>query len=307
VTESPTLDRRRFLRHAAVVTGLGLSGFGASGFVRAAASTTTTLAWTLDSSWGFPKGAHGRTSCGCHACLAHAANKVFATEADADAGRAHAGCLCEPASFALRTTIYDALFSTPGVTEVDRRDPYVADLLGPGTQTQVEAFAPARARVGDVVILTGRHFSGAVNVTFHGLPARFTVDSDHQISLIVPPGAGAGLIVIEMPDATATTPGIVEVRHRRTISVRLGNRSTYGRVWVPDGFEACRDDVGVKIQRLERSVWVDVIGTRTTADGRYRTRPMTVPGRYRAVAKWKRLPAGDVCMRARSDEASHRP
>jgi hypothetical protein len=192
VTQTHALGRRQFLRHAAVVAGVGLTGFGASGFARATASTAATLAWTLDPTWGFPKGAHGRTSCGCHACVAHAANKVFAMQADAGAGRAHAGCLCEPAFFALRTTIYDALFTTHGVVEVDRRDPRVADLLGSGTQTQVEAFAPARARVGDTVVLTGR-------------------------------------------------------------------------------------------------------------------RPMTVPGRYRAVAKWKRLPAGDVCMRAYSLEARNRP
>jgi IPT/TIG domain len=303
MTETPVLERRQFLRNAVVVAGVGLTGFGASNLVRAAAATTTQ-AWVLDPAWGFPKGAHGRTSCSCHACITHAANKVFASHAAADSARAHAGCLCEPEAFDLRTTIYDAVFTTPGVLEVDRRDPDIADLLGPGMDTQVDAFNPGRGRVGDHVVLTGRHFSGAVGVTFHGVPAVFGVDSDHQISTTVPPGASAGIIAVEMPDGTVKASGPFAVRHPRSVSMKLGEATTHGKVSVLDGFTPCREGVLVLIQRLEEGTWTNVAGIRTQLDGHYRVRPMTVPGSYRAVAKWKRLPAGDLCMHAVSPQAT---
>lgn len=93
------------------------------------------------------------------------------------------------------------------------------------------------------------------------------------------------------------------VRHARTGSLKLGEGSSHGRVSVVDGFARCRQGALVKLQRFEGGTWTDVAGIRTRPDGRYRLRPMTVPGRYRAVAKWKRLPQGDLCMRAVSTEA----
>lgn len=303
MTDTRVLERRQFLRNAVVVAGVGLTGLGVSDLVRASAATTTQ-AWVLDPTWGFPKGAHGRTSCSCHACVTHAGNKVFATQAAAAAGRAHTGCLCEAEAFDLRTTIYDALFTTPGAVEVDRRDPDVADLLGPGMDTLVDAFAPGRGKVGDPVILSGRHFSGATGVSFHGVPATFTVDTDHQISTSVPAGASAGIIAVEMPDGTVQASGVFAVRHPRSVSLKLGRAATHGRVSVLDGFDPCREGVLVLIQRFEEGAWTDVAGIRTQRDGHYRLRPMSVPGNYRAVAKWKRLPAGDLCMRAVSPLAT---
>lgn len=301
MTETGTLARRQFLR-ATLLTGVGLTGL-ASSFTRAAASTTTQ-AWVLNPSWGFPKGLHGRLSASCHACYTHAANKVFATRSAVEAGRAHGACLCEPESFDLRTTTYDALFTIPGIVEVDRRDPRVSGLPEPPMDTWVDAFAPTRGQVGDPVVLIGRHLTGARGVAFNGARAVFTLDSDHQISTTVPPGATAGVISVQMPDGDVLASGAFVVQHARSVSLQLGEKSTRGRVSVLDGFTGGREGVSVIVQRLEHGRWTDVAGQRTHLGGHYRLRRMSVPGKYRAVVKRKRLPSGDLCMRAVSSEVT---
>ncbi len=126
MTRTTALRRRDFLRGAAVVGGTGLAGLALGGV---AGAVTTTRAWTLNPDWGFPRGAHGETSCGCRACLLHSENKIFAGKAALAAGRAHAGCLCTPLAIRLPTATFDALFTIPGVGVVDRRDPQVAAIL----------------------------------------------------------------------------------------------------------------------------------------------------------------------------------
>ena len=118
------LDRRRFL---ALLAASGTFAIGARGLsaLGAAAPDPPSLVWRLDSHWGYPTGPGQKTHCQCNACVHHARNKVFATRADADAGRAHAHCVCQPRAVQIDATKFNTLFPS-GSGSVDLRTTGVA-------------------------------------------------------------------------------------------------------------------------------------------------------------------------------------
>jgi hypothetical protein len=87
--------------------------------------------FVLNPEWSSSRGCavpHGRKPGGCHACAAchaHAANKLFATRAAAESGRAHPGCKCKVVrggTFGVK--LWADLFgglSSPDQLVVDRR------------------------------------------------------------------------------------------------------------------------------------------------------------------------------------------
>lgn len=115
-------------------TALAAAAASASGLVLAgradAADLVTT--WSLDPTIG---GTCLSPGCSvCNACLAHGANKLFASQADAEAGRAHPGCRCTAVTgISVTQTVFDQLFSL--AASADRRTPSIAALLAtpPGT------------------------------------------------------------------------------------------------------------------------------------------------------------------------------
>jgi hypothetical protein len=289
-----TVGRRAFLRGAAVSAG---SAFGAVSTARfARADPATTQAWQLDPSWGYPKGAHGRISCHCRACLSHAANKIFPTESAAEAGVAHAGCLCVPFDVVLDTDVYDALFTGPRAHAADRRDPEVQEILDDAPVGTFDAFSPDKGQVGHAVILTGSQFTGATRVMFGRLPALFTVDSATQITATVPAGARTGPIVVRMPGGAFSSVVRYVVKHPRQVTLSMNEAQTFGQVGVPDGLNACRQGVPVVLERLHGTTWNPIGRTHTRPDGSFSLRAMPAHGSYRAVAPWARLPTNDFCM-----------
>jgi endonuclease G len=60
----------------------------------------------------------------------------------------------------------------------------------------ITAFAPASGAVGDAIVITGTNFTGASAVSFNGVSATFTVDSNTQITAIVPTNAASGPISV---------------------------------------------------------------------------------------------------------------
>lgn len=61
----------------------------------------------------------------------------------------------------------------------------------------VASFAPTSGHVGDSVVITGTHFTGAGAVTFNGTAtSAFTVNSDTQITATVPSGATSGILCV---------------------------------------------------------------------------------------------------------------
>jgi hypothetical protein len=92
----------------------------------------------------------------CNACIAHGANKLFATLADAEAGRAHPGCQCTAVTgISVTQSVFDQLF-TAGPS-ADRRWATVGALLAatPGTVVApaIRGLVPVAATIGGVAAI----------------------------------------------------------------------------------------------------------------------------------------------------------
>jgi predicted extracellular nuclease len=67
------------------------------------------------------------------------------------------------------------------------------------------SFSPGAAPAGAPVTISGAHFTGATSVRFNGVPASFTVNSDSQITAIVPSFATSGAVTVTTPAGTVTS------------------------------------------------------------------------------------------------------
>jgi hypothetical protein len=145
------------------------SAIGAGAFVvplAQRANAATNLLYELRADWGAgnPNCVNdgGAPDCGgCYACVNHARNKVFATAAAADAGRAHAQCRCKVASlYTIDDLVYDKLFAHR--RSVDRRTPGINALLA----RTAFAYAPRRSlpRTGAPLASLALEGAGAVVV-----------------------------------------------------------------------------------------------------------------------------------------------
>ena len=90
-------------------------------------------------------------------------------------------------------------------------------------------------------------------------------------------------------------------RHRRKVTVGFKHRSgsliASGAVSVPDGFNACRSRVPVKIERLKSGRYAAVKAGKTSLRGKYSIKVPDQPGRYRARAT-KVKKGQDTCKNA---------
>jgi DNA/RNA endonuclease G (NUC1) len=69
----------------------------------------------------------------------------------------------------------------------------------------VYVFSPASGAAGASVVITGTNFTGAIAVTFNGYSASFTVNSNSQLTTVVPPNGNSGFISVTTPSGTATS------------------------------------------------------------------------------------------------------
>jgi len=70
----------------------------------------------------------------------------------------------------------------------------------------IKTFTPTSGPVGTSVTITGTSFTGASKVTFGGIASTsFTVNSDTQVTAVVPTGAVTGKIAITTPGGTASS------------------------------------------------------------------------------------------------------
>lgn len=127
------------------ITFLGSGLFAAAGalggVVAQASAAETVQVWGLD-----PRSASG-AACGCAtcaACVTHAANKLFANAAAADAGRAHAYCKCLVVPLVrLDADSYTSLFTNGGGREViDRRSQWVQTIFSHDPPAGRTSFMP---------------------------------------------------------------------------------------------------------------------------------------------------------------------
>jgi hypothetical protein len=150
-TEQPgDLDRRSFFRVGAVAGGAALA-LATIGPMRAAGALDSgTTVWRLDADWGYPVGPKAKTHCVCNACHRHAANKIFATEADAVAARIHICCQCQPVAFAVPADVATSFFDD-GRASVDRRWASVAATLSASGGAGTDPSAPLPRTGGSLV------------------------------------------------------------------------------------------------------------------------------------------------------------
>jgi subtilase family serine protease len=96
--------------------------------------------------------------------------------------------------------------SCPGATTICNAGPGYDGPTGLGTPMDIAAFvgptissfSPGSGRIGSTVILSGRHFTGATAVEFHGTNAdSFTVDNDSQITALVAAGTTSGTVTVD--------------------------------------------------------------------------------------------------------------
>jgi hypothetical protein len=150
----------------------------------AAAAPTSTLYW-LNPDWGARDPAclpnQAQDTCGgCYACAAHYRNKLFASAAAADAGRAHPRCKClVQEALTVDPGTYDQLFVLGG--SVDRRTPGVNELLARST-TPPGSTAPSSGVAAEGA--TTANGSAGGSLAFTGAPL---------LPLAV---AGAGVVAI---------------------------------------------------------------------------------------------------------------
>jgi hypothetical protein len=69
--------------------------------------------------------------------------------------------------------------------------------LGPLVET-----VPVGGNTGQSVLILGNGLTGSTSVTFHGVEAAFTVESDTYIKATVPTGATTGTISVVTPSGT---------------------------------------------------------------------------------------------------------
>jgi len=65
---------------------------------------------------------------------------------------------------------------------------------------------PTRGPVGTPIAIIGKHLLGATGVAMAGIPAAFRVDSDAQITTVIPVGATSGPLTVTGPGGTCPTP-----------------------------------------------------------------------------------------------------
>jgi uncharacterized repeat protein (TIGR01451 family) len=93
-------------------------------------------------------------------------------------------------------------------------------------------FTPTRGRVGEVVTIVGRNFSGATAVAFGGVNATvFDITADTQIQATVPKGAKTGAITVSRGTVTGNSAGAFTVSEAPSIA----------------GFEPARAQVGATV------------------------------------------------------------
>jgi len=176
----------------------------------------------------------------------------------------------------------------------------------------ITSFTPTSGPVGTSVAITGTNLLGVTSVKFNGIAATtIGASTATSVTATVPTGATTGKISVTTPGGTATSATDFTVttvtKHARSVNLKLkGSLTASGTVKVADGFNACRSNVTVEIQRLKNGVWKKVGSDKTTSDGKYSKALEDKSGKYRAIAKKKTLNGGDdICVADTSATVQH--
>ncbi len=73
------------------------------------------------------------------------------------------------------------------------------------TAPTLTSFSPRQGAPDTAIILTGTNLSSVQGVMFNGIAASFTINSDNQLTAIVPRGASTGTIAVTNPSGTSVS------------------------------------------------------------------------------------------------------
>ena len=76
----------------------------------------------------------------------------------------------------------------------------------------ISKFVPTSGPVGTSVVITGLSLTQTTAVSFGGVKAPFTVNSDTQVTATVPTGAKTGKVAVKTKGGSATGPGTFTVQ-----------------------------------------------------------------------------------------------
>ena len=107
------------------------------------------------------------------------------------------------------------------------RFPFNAEVLPP---PRVGGVSPGGGSLagGTKVILTGSNFAEVESVTFGGQPAQFTVDSDTQLTAVVPPWPRLGPVAVTVATAAGRAEAPGGYSYEGCVVPRLKGRSLNG-------------------------------------------------------------------------------
>ena len=95
------------------------------------------------------------------------------------------------------------------------------DNLGTPPPPAIVSFTPTSGLSNATVVITGTNFNGASIVSFNGLNSAFYVDSNSQITAIVPTNATSGAISVTTPGGTAFSSGSFAVTGTATVDLSI--------------------------------------------------------------------------------------
>jgi hypothetical protein len=183
-----SVTRRAFL---GTVVGVGAIVVPLASDAEAGTGTPNARAiFGLSADWGAGHPAcvpdRGESACGgCYACIRHAHNKVFATAAAADSGRAHPHCKCVVIPLGVVSpAVYDALFAS--ARSVDRRTPGIDALLA---RPAPRPLTPPASRPHGILPFTGARMVPLALGGFGALVVGATVLRSSRRALPSPPAA----------------------------------------------------------------------------------------------------------------------
>lgn len=135
----------------------------------------------------------------------------------------------------------DVFVATPGGTTPNTT---ADDYLYTGASVPViTSVSPTSGNVGTVVVITGTGFNGATSVTFGGVSATFTINSDAQITATVPTGSPSGIIDVRVAAPGGTSANTTNDNFNNTSAATTVTYTLFFRftliVWTgPNGMSA---------------------------------------------------------------------
>ncbi|KAA5546542.1 IPT/TIG domain-containing protein [Adhaeribacter rhizoryzae] len=98
----------------------------------------------------------------------------------------------------------------------------------------ITSISPSSGKIGALVTITGTNFANAVNVSFNGTSASFTVDNDSQITVQVPNGATSGPVTVTTAGGAASSDIFNVIVPNTTYTWNVGSGNwTDPNSWTP--------------------------------------------------------------------------